>query len=105
MSQLLTLSDEDETFTSRVRMFGDGGVSHKKRLGLKLPKFSGEPDGGMAWYSQKYPLFIIEIGVSDSNPKTRARVQHWLLRGGGKVTSSWPPLLINSDTLWICNQS
>ena len=48
---------------------------------LELPKNSGEPDGRKAQDGRKYPLFVIETGVSDSDPKTRTRIQIWLLRG------------------------
>ena len=59
-----------------------------KSLDIKLPRFSGEPDGGLLWDGEELPFAVIEVGVSDGGTKTRGRCRHWITRGGGSVCSS-----------------
>src|SRR5271169_1602357 len=58
----------------RIIPYGDGGARpgvHKlSDIGLSLPHFRGEPDGGLAWVGQSKPVIVIEMGVSDSETKT-----------------------------------
>jgi hypothetical protein len=55
---------------------------------LNLGRFTGEPDGGLAWYGEVVPFIVLETGYSDSGGKTRNRAQHWITRGHGQVSSS-----------------
>ena len=63
-------------------------------LVIKLIRFWGEPEGGLAWPNQPLPFALIEVGVSDSGKKTRGRIVHWLTKGEGKVCSAVCELLI-----------
>jgi hypothetical protein len=56
-------------------------------LAIKLPRFSGEPDGGLLWDGQQFPFAVIEVGVSDGESKTRGRCRHWITQGEGKTSS------------------
>ena len=62
-------------------------------LVLGLSRFTGEPDGGLAWFGEIVPFVIIETGYSDSARKTRNRAQHWVVRGRGQVYSTFGELL------------
>jgi len=57
-------------------------------LELDLGRFTGEPDGSLAWFGEIVPFMIIETGYSDSGRKTCNRAQHWVVRGGGQVYSA-----------------
>jgi len=71
------------------------------RLGLYLPRFCGEPDGGLAWPGQELPFAVIETGCSDSGVKIRSRAQHWVTRGGGSVYPPFSMLLISQIRLGV----
>jgi hypothetical protein len=62
-------------------------------LEFGLGRFTGEPDGGLAWFGEIVPFMIIETGYSDSARKTRNRAQHWVVRGRGQAYSAFSELL------------
>jgi hypothetical protein len=62
-----------------------------------MPKFCGEPDGGLLWDGEDMPFALLEVGYADCTKKTRGRSSHWLTPGAGKVCSSFSKLLINLD--------
>lgn len=72
---------------------------------LDLGRFTGEPDGGLAWFGEVVPFIVLEVGYSDSGTKTRNRAQHWITRGHGQVnpsisTADLSSLLSRSPSTW-----
>lgn len=69
-------------------------LTRSNSVDIKLPRFCGEPDGGLLWPGEDLPFAVLEVGYSDTGRKTRGRSYHWLTRGAGSVFPSFSNLVM-----------
>jgi hypothetical protein len=85
---------DDEIITTINNECNEPPLILSNSIAITLPKFCGEPDGGLLWDGEDLPFALLEVGYSDCYEKTRGRAIHWLTRGAGKVCPSFNSLLM-----------